>query len=150
MQKKKFTETDIFRESSTLLRIGYEKIKNVPTDARKVFGLSFLDHLRKCNEYSKICYKELKDSKKLKYVFICKANYEIEMAESNLNDMVSAGFLQGKQKENETREVYLNGGSEISKHLGCLMIQITDFKKSLEESLTPEEIEQLRLYLFNV
>ena len=92
----------------------------------------------------------MKDNNKLKFLFISKSLYEIEMAESNLNDMVSSHFLQGKIKNNESQEIYLNGGSEISKHIGSLKIQILDFKESLKKNLSEKEIEEVQEKLFNI
>ena len=151
MEKKKhFTETDIFRTSSLLSVAAYTKIKNATIDIKQTYGQSFLNHIRKCNEYAKLSYIELKDNNKLKFLFISKSLYEIEMAESNLNDMVSSHFLQGKIKNNESQEIYLNGGSEISKHIGSLKIQILDFKESLKKNLSEKEIEEVQEKLFNI
>ena len=151
MEKKKhFTETDIFRTSSLLSVAAYKKIKNAEFDIKQTYGHSFLNHIRKCNEYAKLSYNELKENNKLKYLFICKCKYEIEMAESNLNDMVGGHFLQGKIKSNESQEIYLNGGSEISKYIGCLMLQINNFKDSIQKNLSKEEIEEVQKTLLYI
>ena len=148
--KKNFTETEIFRTSSLLLRESQVKVRNMQTDVRDVFGKPFLDHIRKCIEYAKISYIELRENKLLKYLFICKSKYEIEMAETDLNAMVSSYLIPGKQKQNESTEIYLNGGSEISKQIGCLKIQIDSFKNSLENDLGKEDIEKVKEKLLNI
>ena len=142
-EKTKFVETDIFRTSSLLLRKTFEKVKNMDLDIKRTIGDEFLSEIGKCSEYAKLSWVEHKNNKKVKLVYMILAKREIAKAELNLNLIVSAGLFPGKKKNNESEEMYLNGGSEISKYFGELIIQLNSLITNLEGNFTEDELTEI-------
>lgn len=143
VKAKNFNETDIFRSTVILFKNCYEKVKNMQTDVKIDIGHNLLQCIRNCGEYAKLSYIECKENKRLKLKYMILANKEISKAEFDLNLIVSCCLFPGKIKHNESQEVYINGGSEISKNIGELKIQINDFISSLKDKLTKEEIDNI-------
>ena len=143
MQEKKFCETDIFRTTSLLFRETFNKIKNVELDVKRSVGDEFLAEIKRCCCYAKLSWIEQKGNKKNKLKYMLLARREIMKAECDLNLIVSAGLFPGKKKNNEDEYVYLNGGSEISKNMGMLLIQLNSFISELEKSFTSEELSEI-------
>lgn len=142
-QEKKFIETDIFRTSSLLLRKIFEKVKNLELDIKRSIGDEFLSEIKRCCEYAKLSWVENKDNKVVKLTYMLYAKREICKAEASLNLIVSAGLFPGKRKKEESEEIYLNGGSEISKYMGLLLIQLDSLISALSEGLDEKVLTEI-------
>ena len=140
---KKFHETDIFRTSSLLFRETFIKVKNFELDIKRSIGDEFLSEIKRCCSYAKLSWVEQKNRKKVKLKYMILAKREIMKAECDLNLIVSAGLFPGKKKDNEDQDMYLNGGSEISKNMAMLIIQLNSLISDLETNFTPEELEEI-------
>jgi len=141
--KKEFVDVDIFRASSKLFSSLYSRVRNCDIDIKRTVGDSLLKYVCICGGYCKLSYKNAKNNKKMKLIYMIKAKQYISAAEFNLNIMVSCGNFPGKKKDDEDEYIYLNGGSEISMNFGELVMQLDNFISSLEKNFTKEELDDI-------
>lgn len=135
-----FSETNIFRTTSRLLKATQNKVRNAELNVQRTVGDSILKNIGKSIEYAKIGWGTSKNDVRSKLIYMVMTKREISKSEALFSLLVNSGCLKLKHKKNESYDMYIQGGAEMSLLFGELNVQLNSMIESYEKKFSEQEL----------